>query len=111
MLVAAALYEATALSLFGATLGKALFGLRILSQSGQRLSWEEAFERTVSVYVRGLWLGIVPAVPVLMACLHFKKRGRTRWDELGGSLVQYAWIGNLRFILCCALALGAWLTW
>ena len=45
--------EPTLLSCFGTTPGKVLFGLRVSAESGARLTWREAFQRTWIVLGKG----------------------------------------------------------
>lgn len=52
------LAEAVLLSCFGTTIGKWLFGIRVLSKDGKKLTWREAAERTGMVLWRGLALEI-----------------------------------------------------
>ena len=47
------LIEPTLLSCFGTTPGKILFGLRVSAESGARLTWREAFQRTWLVLGKG----------------------------------------------------------
>lgn len=47
------LIEPTLLSCFGITPGKILFGLRVSAESGARLTWREAFQRTWLVLGKG----------------------------------------------------------
>lgn len=46
--------ESVLLSCFGTTVGKWLFGIRVLSKDGKKLTWREAAERTGLVLWRGL---------------------------------------------------------
>ena len=50
--------ESVLLSCFGTTAGKWLFGIRVLSKDGKRLTWREAAERTGMVLWHGLAFGI-----------------------------------------------------
>lgn len=52
------LLEPLLLHLYGTTLGKAIFGLRVESQKGRRLSYSEGFERTWNVIGKGLGYNI-----------------------------------------------------
>lgn len=57
-LVFTLLFEPLMLTAFGTTLGKAIFGIRVESASGGRLSYAEAARRTWGVLLRGLGLGL-----------------------------------------------------
>lgn len=48
------------LHLFGKTPGKAVFGLRVLTDGGERLSYEQGFERTWGIIARGMGYAIIP---------------------------------------------------
>lgn len=54
------LAEATLLTCFGTTVGKWLFGIRVLSKNGKKLSWQEAAVRTGTV----LWRGEAFNIPI-----------------------------------------------
>lgn len=68
---------------FGTTLGKAIFGIRIRTIRGQRLSISDAIARDMSVYFRGLGLGIpiVSLVTMISAYSKLKKNQQMSWDE------------------------------
>lgn len=52
--------EPVLLSCFGTTVGKWLFGIRVLSKDGKKLTWREAAERTGMV----LWRGLAFEIPL-----------------------------------------------
>ena len=54
------LAESVLLSCFGTTIGKWLFGIRVLSKDGKKLTWREAAERTGMV----LWRGVAFEIPL-----------------------------------------------
>lgn len=52
------LIEPLLLHLFGTTLGKFIFGIRVLDESGAKFTWWGAFDRTFSVFGSGMGYGI-----------------------------------------------------
>lgn len=77
------LAEAVLLSCFGTTVGKWLFGIRVLSKDGKKLTWREAAERTGMV----LWRGAAFEIPLWNIYRLYKSydaytAGETlSWDE------------------------------
>lgn len=75
--------EPVLLSCFGTTVGKWLFGIRVLSGNGKKLSWQEAAERTGMV----LWHGMAFHIPLWDIYRLYKSyaaytEGETMsWDE------------------------------
>lgn len=65
-LFAMLLIEPALLSMFGTTLGKAIFGIRVTDLEGGKLSYATALERTWTV----LWEGEALRIPLL--CLYFR---------------------------------------
>ncbi|MBR3762365.1 MAG: MerR family transcriptional regulator [Lachnospiraceae bacterium] len=58
MLLLNMVLEPLQLSLFGTTLGKWIFGIRVLHNDERKLDFSEAFERTLTVFFYGLGLHI-----------------------------------------------------
>lgn len=52
------LLEPVMLSLWGTTLGKALFGIKVLNPEGRKMSLRQAGERTMGVFAKGMGYGI-----------------------------------------------------
>jgi len=104
--------EAFFISRSGATPGKALFGIRVLSQSGQVLSYPDALQRTFLVWIKGDGLGIpiVAVVTRIFAYKRLQRTGTTLWDMSVGTVVTHSEFGLVRTILCAlaiSLAIGA----
>jgi len=68
-LFALLLIESALLSLFGTTVGKAIFGIRVRDPEGGNLSYSAALERTWTV----LWEGEALRIPLI--CLYFQYKG------------------------------------
>lgn len=75
--------EAVVTALFGTTPGKAMAGIRVVTQDGGRLNFGQAFSRAARVVVLGLGLGLTPLTLLagIMSFLRLRSRGITLWDE------------------------------
>lgn len=67
----------------GGTLGKWLFGVRVLSQDRSTIGFGPALAREGAVWLRGMGLGI--PIVVLVTCIvafnHLRRAGTTSWDQ------------------------------
>lgn len=84
--------EAALLSRFGMTPGKWVFRIRVVHRSNRLLTFQEALQRSVGVYLSGMALGF-PMVQQLFNVLAYKEFvefGRTSWDTRAQSQVQFA---------------------
>lgn len=79
-LVLMILLEPVQLHLFGTTLGKWIFGIRVTALDGSRLTYEQAKERTILLIQHGLGLGI----PVMTAIVQYRS---LEIAEAGGELI------------------------
>jgi uncharacterized RDD family membrane protein YckC len=107
-----AFVEANLLSSLGATPGKWLFGIRVMTLTGNRPVLLEAFKRSIGVWWYGLGAGFVPVMPVMMAfnCLRLMTHRPTRWDRTGPFIVILDPRGKLKtFIAAAIVALSGWL--
>jgi len=100
--------EAFFLSRVGSTPGKRLFGIRVLSSSGDTLSFNDALQRTFLLWIKGEGLGlpIVAIVTRLFAYKRLKNTGTTLWDSSIGSVVTHREFTMVR-IIACVLVVGA----
>jgi RDD family/GYF domain 2 len=75
--------EAICLNVFGATLGKFLYGIQVTTKKGERLRFLTAMERSFLVWMRGLGLGIPPLnfITEIVAYNNLLKNGQTSWDR------------------------------
>jgi uncharacterized membrane protein YhaH (DUF805 family) len=97
--------EAMFLSLFGNTPGKWLFGIRVTNANNQLLTFSEAANRSLLVWVQGIGLGI-PFLNIfthLIAYRRLKDIGSTKWDIATNSLVTHQKWSILRAIICTAI--------
>lgn len=74
--------EVAFLSLFGTTPAKWLFRIRVVHPDGELLSFSEAVNRTLLVWVRGVGIGIpfVALFTQLFAYFRLTRTGATLWD-------------------------------
>ena len=94
--------EAAFLALTGTTPSKWIFGIRILKNTGGKLSYSEALKRTLSVWVQGEGMGIPIATLFtrLFAYRRLTKTGTTLWDTYAGSIVTHKKWGVIRGFAC-----------
>ncbi len=93
--------EPIMLTSWGTTLGKALLRVKIRKSNGSKPTYAEALVRSVSVWVRGLGLGI-PLVILITLIIEYKKlikNGITTWDRGGDFNVSHGHIGPIRKII------------
>jgi|GEM_PF-272650 len=86
--------EPICLSMFGTTLGKALFRLRLVSDNIEPNYWG----RSVAVWLLGMGGGIpvISAFFMLNAAAKLKKNGQTEWDKRTGFSVEAESLSILR---------------
>ncbi len=94
--------EALFLSRVGATPGKRLFGIQVLTKSGDTLSFPDALQRTFLVWIKGdgLAIPIIAIVTRIYAYKRLKRTGATLWDEAMGSVVTHREFTLSRTIAC-----------
>ena len=100
--------EAVLLSSWGTTPGKWLLATRVRDSAGRVLTFSEALTRSLSVWVKGLGLGIpvVALVTLIIAHGKLKRDGVTTWDRKGGFVVSHRKIGVLRTIIVILVLFG-----
>jgi len=100
--------EASLLSTWGSTPGKALFKTTVRSSTGEILSFSNALNRSFSVWWRGLGTGfpIVSLATLEAANKHLSKDGITSWDREGNFAVSHNRIGVLRVIIAIIFFVG-----
>ena len=101
-------YEAVAVSLFGTTIGKAAFGLRISAEDGGLLELKSAFRRAFWAWASGnACYFFFPAATAFFWWRGYKAlttTGSTSWDDKVGSTVTQSTIGSFRFLLGASLS-------
>lgn len=111
LLPAAIVLETICLAVFGNSPGKALIGIKVLTSSGQKLSFAGLTQRQFGVYWRGLGLGVPIVSLFTLAAAHKRvsRGGSVAWDEsthsrcvsTGSSTVRTAVVA---LAFCAALA-------
>ena len=84
--------EAFLLSTWGTTLGKWLLGISVRNASGSKLSYSDALNRSLQVWVKGLWLGVPLFNLFGLISSYDQLKGemkRTSWDLYGGYVVRH----------------------
>lgn len=94
--------EALLMSTIGTTPAKWLFGIYINTNTGAKMSFGQAFERTFIVLFQGVGMGIpvIPLITMFFAYRRLTKTGTTLWDNSVGCIVSHRKWGPLRAILC-----------
>lgn len=106
-LLSYAFVEPILLSSFGTTPGKALFRIRLCNRDGSRLTYRQALERSLKVYLRAEGIGI----PILAFFLHIRAYsnlmtdGITSWDREGGSVVEHGKLSPARSLVILSIIL------
>jgi uncharacterized RDD family membrane protein YckC len=87
------------IGLTGGSLGKWLFGVRILNPTGQPIGIGRAFKREWFVWVRALGFGIpiITIVTLIVAFRHLNRAGTASWDEEMGSVLVHRPRGLFRY--------------
>lgn len=100
--------DALFVKVFGNSLGKKLWGIRVSQVNGAPLSFREVFRRNLAVFIKGLWMGLFPLslIPQHIARKQLERTGRTAWDAQGDFLVSNCapsktskWIGGTLLIM------------
>jgi len=103
--------EAILMSTWGATPGKSVLGIRVLSKNGTKLTFAIALKRSLSVWRRGVAIGLplFNLIAEWIAYRRLKKTGSTSWDsDLQISVFQEP-ISTLRTIIFAILLIGLFL--
>jgi len=92
--------EAAFLAAFGTTPAKWIFGIHVLSSTGDKLSYQIALKRAFLVWIQGEGLGIplVTFFTRLFAYKRLTKTGTTLWDTSVDSVVTHKEWGVIRAV-------------
>lgn len=104
------LMEPILLSLFRTTPGKALYGITIENQDGNRLSLEESFARTWGVLSKGFAFGIIPISVITLGISRTRcENGQIQpWDEnISYKIRDYKYYRNIIVFLSFIFLLSA----
>jgi len=107
--------EATMLSSWGTTPGKALLRVRLRRPDGRKLSFSQGLKRAFQVWVLGEGIGfpIAAVVTGIIAHRRLRRKGKTSWDEEGRFAYSHRIVGPWRTVLTilipvCIVALSVW---
>ena len=90
--------EAAVLAVWGTTPGKALFRVRLQKSDGSKLTYKDALNRSIRVWMQGEGGGI-PVLSLIMQIMAYNRllnKGTTTWDETGKFTVSHQVIGTGR---------------
>jgi len=102
------IYEFVFLSIFGATIGKALFRIKVKGKDGRNLSISKALKRVLYVFYFGHYLFVLQEIfliAYLFSGRFYKKTGTFRWDTTSDSVVSQGLLTPLRRKLLILLAI------
>ena len=105
------LYETVLLSVFGSTIGKAIFRIHVVHHDGSRLSFGEAFARANKAIGSGMFY--LFAFPGVTFCAFYRAykdlvaSGSSSWDLGSGSVVRCRPVSVLLYGLGVVLAISA----
>lgn len=100
--------ESSLLAKWGTTPGKWLFKTELKMKSGAPIKWGIAFERSFTVWWKGLGIGLPIAglITNILAYTRLTNEKRTSWDEELGFEVSHGTIGPLRVSVAILLYVG-----
>ena len=83
------LFEPISISLFGTTIGKSIFGLRVYTNKGDKLNYGLALKRSFLVFYKGegFCIPIITLFAMKNAQLLVKETGFSEWDVTCGTMV------------------------
>ena len=109
--------SSTALNLmiFGTTLGKFLFGIRVRSDYGHKLRYLDAWVRQTYALGSGAWFlagfPFITAYPLFRTYQRLQRDNSTVWDNSCGSQVICKRIGWQRYVVCLLISLALFLVY
>jgi len=95
------------------TPGKKLLNIKITKEDGSIITYNDAFIRTLKVWIKGLGLGI-PIITFFTQIAAFNKlntNGITSWDEEGGFKVIDESVAIWRIVLAGIIILGLFVSY
>ena len=101
--------EAPLLSLWGATPGKWLLEIKVRNADGSKLSFSQALDRSLSVWLKGIGIGL-PPFTLITAAIAARKLERDRitsWDKEGGFEVIHSRLIPIKISLASLIIVGA----
>lgn len=107
-LIAWHVLEAFLIHIFGTTPGKALFGIRVVTVTGDRLAVFLSLTRSFFVYVfgMGLFLSILPIIGMTFSFFRLMATGNCLWDQQLKLRVESCQLSFARIVLAIFLFFG-----
>lgn len=106
--IAIILHDASALAMFGTTIGKALVGIRVRQADGRKARFVQAMGRTEKMLRSHFYLFGFPILTWLFVAATFLSRKRTgsaTWDDRAKTVLTVRRIGPLRLVAACVLGI------
>jgi len=99
--------ESFFLTTWGTTPGKWILNTRVRNISGDKLTFQQAINRSFSVWTKGMCLGfpIVFLITFIISYKNLKKYGKSSWDIKGEHVVLHKKISPIRIIVFLPLPL------
>ncbi|HEV8725305.1 MAG TPA: RDD family protein [Candidatus Binatia bacterium] len=100
--------EAIILAAWGATPGKAIFGIRLANRDGRNPTFPEALSRSFSVWAKGTGCGF-PLINLITGWIAYRKlkaTGSTSWDSRLQLSVSQVHVSAVRGLIAAALLIG-----
>lgn len=100
-----AVFEGFCLNVFGTSLGKRLYGIKLTRTDKDGFILPVAFKRSFAVWVRGLGIGIpiVAIVTLIVAYRTLKREKQTSWDRDFQCITAHSELSALRWISIVAV--------
>ncbi len=100
--------EGLLIHLFATTPGKALFGIKVEREDGQRLSIPQALGRSFYVYILGVgfYLPMLSIVGMTFSFFRLISSGKCIWDQHLETRVETPPVGSVRIMLAIGAFLG-----
>jgi len=94
-------FETFCLNVFGGTIGKFLYGIRLAPKEGQQIAFSVALKRSLAVWFRGMGLAIpiVAVFTLVIAYSTLTEEGQTRWDRDYKIVVLHRDLSILRWLV------------
>jgi RDD family/GYF domain 2 len=104
-MAAYAVFEGFCLNVFGTSLGKRLYGIKLTRADKDGFILSVAFKRSFAVWVRGLGIGIpiVAIITSIVAYRTLKREKQTSWDRDFQCITTHSELSALRWISIVAV--------
>lgn len=102
-------FEVICLRLWGATPGKALLGLQVVTEDDQPLTMRRAFSRTFDVWFVGcgMELPVLSSLLKIVSFFRYRQTGTTSWDTVLELKVVHRPVTSIGIVLATLLIVGS----